>query len=203
MVAGRAHYVWGKQKDFPYGERWISGPFDDPFEAATECERVRALYPEANLSVRIRTGALPECKPRRGALSFDLSRVAERRAAAAAIAEQVRAHGLHATIEDWDGEPDVDASVPFLSAAIWVGNTPAAPMPFISWHGARYPLRALPGVWTARDVNTSHRRKATSSPRDWPQLLDMLVDGLLAAIDGSAFDLDDDGLEPITCGGRF
>lgn len=191
MVAGRAHYVWGKLRDFPYGERWVSGPFDDPFDASTECERLRPLYPEAALSVRIRSGkTLPECTPRAAPLSFDLKRKKGRaKAAAAIVAHVVGRLGLSAEITDWDGEPDVVCRSPNLSCMIGIGYHPAAPMPILSWYGARFPLRGLPGAWAEADINWSHRRKATSLPRSWDGLFSMLETGLLASIDGAAFDL--------------
>jgi hypothetical protein len=191
MVAGRAHYVWGKQADFPYGERWISGPFDDPFDASTECERVRPLYPEARLSVRIRTGkTLPICRPRVAPLSFDLKRKDGRADAAAAIVALVEGKlGLRAEVTDWGGEPDVTCTAPNLSCLIGLDYFRYAPLPIISWYGARFPLRGVPGAWGDGDVNWSHRAKATSLPRDWGEMFSMLEIGLLASIDGGAFDL--------------
>lgn len=195
MPVGRAWYVHGQKLAFPYGERWVSGPFDDSAAAHAEARRLRPLYPDANLSARLRQGkSLPECRPDRNApapaLQFNLARVAERRAAAEAIAERVRALGLVAIVEDWDGEPDVDCVTPNLSCNIWLAHLPAAPMPIISWYGAKQPLQAVRGAWGRDDVNWSHRAKATSCPRDWAELFDMLETGLLAAVDGSAFELE-------------
>jgi len=146
------------------------------------------------VSARLRQGkSLPECRPDRNApapaLQFNLAQVAERRAAAEAIAERVRALGLVAIVEDRDGEPDVDCVTPNLSCNIWLAHLPAAPMPIISWYGAKQPLQAVRGAWGRGDVNWSHRAKATSCPRDWAELFDMLETGLLAAVDGTAFDL--------------
>jgi len=189
MPVGQAWYVHGQKLAFPYGERWISGPFDDLAAAHDEARRLRPLYPDANLSARLRSGkTLPEVLPRSDTPAFDLSRVAGRRAAAEAIAERVRALGLVAIVEDWDGEPDVDCVTPNLCATIWLGNTPAAPMPIISWYGAKHPLQAVPGAWPA-DFN-AHRSKATSLPRDWAELFAMLEIGLFAAVDGTAFELE-------------
>lgn len=197
MPVGHAWYVHGQKLAFPYGERWISGPFDASDEAWDELRRLRPLYPDANLSVRMRSGkTLPEVTPRTPGAeapavpSFNLRKVADRRAAAEAIAGKVRSLGLDAIVEDWDGEPDVDCVTPNLCAAIWLGNTPAAPMPIISWYGAKHPLQAVPGAWARDDVNWSHRAMATSCPRDWAELFDMLETGLLAAVDGSAFELE-------------
>lgn len=193
MPIGRAWYVHGQKLAFPYGERWVSGPFDDSAAAHAEARRLRPLYPDANLSARLRQGkSLPECRPDRNApapaLQFNLARVAERRAAAEAIAEKVHSLGLDAVVEDWDGEPDVDCRTPSLCATIWLAHLPAAPMPIISWYGAKFPLRGVPGAWPA-DFNY-WRSKATSIPRDWPELFSMLETGLLAAVDGSAFELE-------------
>lgn len=121
---------------------------------------------------------------------YNLRQRGERERAANDIAERARALGAQAAIENWDGEPDVDIAVASLHAQIWLAWTPAAPMPIISWYGAAYPLRGVPGAWHDDDVNSSHRRKATSLPATWPELFDMLETGLLAGIDGSAFDFD-------------
>lgn len=195
MPVGRAWYVQGKKHAFPYAEAWISGPFEAMADAFAERDRLAPLYPDAALSTRVRSGkTLPTCTPRTGASSakpapkFNLARVAERRAAADAIVARVQALGLAARIEDWDGEPDVTCETPNLAAQIWLAHTPLAPMPIISWYGARFPLQAVPGAWPA-DFN-AHRSKATSEPRDWAELFEMLEIGLLAAIDGSAFDLE-------------
>lgn len=121
---------------------------------------------------------------------YDLRKRAERERAARDIAERCREIGAQATVENWDGEPDVDIAVASLHAQIWLAWTPGAPMPLISWYGAKYPLVGVPGAWFELDVNPCHRRKATSLPTTWPELFDMLETGLLAAIDGSAFDLE-------------
>lgn len=189
MPVGRAWYVHGRKLAFPYGERWVSGPFDDSAAAHAEARRLRPLYPDATLDARLRSGkTLLEVLPRSNTPAFDLSRVAGRRAAAEAIAERVRALGLDAVVEDWEGEPDVDCHTPSLSCNLWLAHTPAAPMPIISWYGAKFPLQAVPGAWPA-DFN-AHRSKATSLPRDWAELFAMLEIGLLAAVDGTAFELE-------------
>ena len=193
MTTGRAWYVHAQKLAFPYATAWVAGPFDDSAVAFDEARRIRPFYPDADLSPRLRSGkTLPEVKPRSRAPgaeapSFNLRKVADRRAAAEAIAEKVHSLGLDAVVEDWDGEPDVDCRTPSLCATIWLGDTPAAPMPIISWYGAKFPLRGVPGAWLA-DFNY-WGSKATSTPRDWPELFSMLETGLLAAVDGTAFDL--------------
>lgn len=82
-----AWYVHGQKLAFPYGERWVSGPFDGSAEAHGEERRLRPFYPDANLSVRQRSGkTLPEVKPRNAAppgdprppvRSFNTARVAD------------------------------------------------------------------------------------------------------------------------------
>ena len=196
MPRGQAWYVHAQKLAFPYATAWVAGPFDDSAVAFAEAGRIRPFYPDADLSPRLRSGkTLPEIKPRTRAPgasapavpSFNLRKVADRRAAAEAIAGKVRSLGLDAVVEDWGGEPDVDCHTPSLCATIWLGDTPAAPMPIISWYGAKFPLRGVPGAWPA-DFNY-WGSKATSTPRDWPELFSMLEIGLLAAVDGSAFDL--------------
>lgn len=69
-------------------------------------------------------------------------------------------------------------------------NRPFAPI--LSWHGARARLRGVEGAWLYSDVNHYHGCKATSFPRDLDSLLRMLVNGLRAAADGSAFETPPD-----------
>lgn len=196
MPVGRAWYVHGQKLAFPYGERWVSGPFDDMRAAFDEARRLRPFYPDATLSARIRSGkTLPEAKPRTAAPGdkepetpqLSVGTAKGRREVAEAIAGLARALGFDATVEDWDGEPDVDIATPSLNATVWVGKTG---LPIISWYGAAFPLRAVPGAWGADDVNAAHRAKATSKPADWAELFAMLETGLLAAIDGRAFELE-------------
>ena len=185
----RAWYVFGQKVDYPFGKKRVAGPFDTMAQALAEERRLRPLYPDATLCAKpVTAKTLPACTPRAAAPAFDLSTVAGRREAA----EAIRAHvvdrlGLQATVEDWDGEPDVDCRAPGLLGTIWLGWTTAAPMPFISWV-ADSPRRlvAVPGAWP----QDYPHRKATSEPRDWAELFAMLEAGLLAAIDGSAFYLE-------------
>ncbi len=199
MPVGRAWYVRGQKVAFPHGRKWVSGPFDEVDAAFDEMERIRPFYPDANLSVRIRSGkTLPDVKPRSAPPgeeppAYDLSTVGGRREAA----EAIRAHvvdrlGLQAHIEDWDGEPDVDCRAPGLLGTIWLGHTPAAPMPLISWvaDSPRLLVAALPGAWFG-NMHDIPARKRTSEPRDWAELFAMLETGLLAAIDGRAFELEE------------
>lgn len=189
MPVGHAYYVQGQKLAFPYGERWVSGPFDDSATAQAEADRLRPLYPDATLRVTPRSGkTLPEVRPRGDDRGFTLARVGDRRAAADAIIDLVvRRLGLVVRLEDWNGEPDVDCVTPSLSCNIWLAHTPGAPMPIINWYGAKFPLRGVPGAWAAEFNYWGS--KATSLPRDWGELFSMLEIGLLAAVDGTAFDL--------------
>ncbi|QAY80308.1 hypothetical protein ETR14_27070 (plasmid) [Sphingosinicella sp. BN140058] len=63
------------------------------------------------------------------------------------------------------------------------GATPS----MIHWHGAGRPLVPVPGAWSANEINTAHRRKATSYPPTFQALLGILACGFAAANDGSAF----------------
>lgn len=121
--------------------------------------------------------------------AYDLRNVSGRLAAAEALAGRIRELGACVNVENWDGEPDVDFSLPFLRGNIWLAWTPAAPMPIISWIAAAgLKLRAsLPGAWYG---NRPHH-KATSEPADWPALFVALEIGLLAGIDGSAIERDE------------
>ena len=198
----RAPYVHGIQTAFPHGVKWVAGPFDDRDAAWREMDRIRPFYPDAVLSVRERTGkTLPTCTPRTAppgqkppapaAPDYDLRKRPERERAADDLAGRARAFGARVEIENWDGEPDVQVFLPSLQANIWLAHLKEAPMPIISWYGAVYPLRPVPGAWTADQVNDAHRRKASSLPGTWSELFDALEIGVCAAIDGSAFDLDD------------
>ena len=64
--------------------------------------------------------------------------------------------------------------------------------PILSWHGAKARLRGVEGSWLYSDVNPYHGCKATSFPRDLNSLLHMLVNGLRAVADGSAFETPPD-----------
>lgn len=196
MTRGRAYYVQAVQHAFPHGVRLESGPFESLRECMAECARLAPLYPDAHLREHVkRAKSLPTLTPRRAGLEplpdtgYDLRKRPERERAAADIAARAEALGATVVIENWDGEPDVDITLPSLRATIWLAHLKAAPMPTISWYGAQYPLRAVPGAWTDADVNSAHGRKATSLPATWPELFDMLEAGICAAIDGSAFDL--------------
>lgn len=196
MPVGRAWYVEGQKIAFPHGKRLVSGPFEEMADATAERTRLVPYYPDANLSVVPYSGnTLPERKPRGTAAGarqgqFDLRTVEGRRAAAQAIAEHARGFGAVATVEDWDGEPDVDIRVPSGLATIWLGWTPAAPMPLISWV-ADAPWRLhqyVPGAWGMLTDFAPAHRKATSQPGDWAELFDMLAAGLCALVDGSALE---------------
>lgn len=198
MVMARAWYVHGKKLAFPYGERLVSGPFDEHGGAFDEAARLRPFYPDATLSARPhRAKSLPvrtprtrppgDDEPEHAGAGYDLSRVEQRRAAAEALRVFVVDRlGLACTVEDWEGEPDVDCRAPGLLGHIWLGWTRAAPMPIISWvaDDPRQLVAVLPGAWR----ETHPHRKATSSPATWARLFDALEIGLLAAIDGSAFE---------------
>jgi hypothetical protein len=167
-----------------------SGPFDDHATAMLERQRIAPLYPEANLTVVLEVAkSLLERTPRSPAPMFDLSKVAERRFAAKALATFARDRGATAVIEDWDGEPDVDITLPSLRATIGLQWHKAAPMPIISWHRAARPLVGhLPGAW--QQEGSFRNGKATSLPETWPALFDALEIGICAAVDGNAFEKD-------------
>ncbi len=194
----RAYYVHGQKLAFPYGERLVSGPYDDSAAAFAEEKRLReaGLYPDANLTVRVhRAKSLPVVTPRTrppgdepaAVPEYDLRKRPERERAADDLADRARAFGARVEIENWDGEPDVQIFTPSLQANIWLAYLKEAPMPIISWYGAAYPLRAVPGAWTDDDG----RRKATSLPATWSELFDALEIGICAAIDGNAFQLEE------------
>lgn len=201
MPMAEAWYVQGIKLDFSQATKLVSGPFDGLDDVFKEIERIRAFYPNITLRPKKhRAKSLPERKPRTHAPGerladmpdpgYNLRKRAERERCADDIASRARALGATVEIENWDGEPDVDIRTPSLRATIWLAWTPAAPMPIISWYGASYPLRGVPGAWRAEQVNSAHRRKATSLPATWPELFDALETGICAAVDGTAFDFD-------------
>lgn len=59
--------------------------------------------------------------------------------------------------------------------------------PMINWHKAARPLKAVPNGWEEGMINRHHRRKTTSFPQDFSQLLLILFNGFAAAADGTAF----------------
>lgn len=67
------------------------------------------------------------------------------------------------------------------------GNDPDPSM--IHWCHARAPLKAVPFAWAENDINPCHRRKATSFPQSFVDLVKTLAAGFAAAADGSAFRL--------------
>lgn len=196
MVSARAHYVHARRNAFPNAEAWISGPFDTYTECNTETHRLAPFYPECLLRPRVFHGkTLPACSPRTGPPgaepAYDLAKRPERERAAADLKARAEAFGATVVVENWDGEPDVQISTPALQANIWLAYLRDAPMPMISWYGANYPLRAVPGAWDAEHVNRFHRSKASSVPATWGELFDALEIGICAAIDGTAFQLEE------------
>lgn len=199
MPMAAAWYVRGRKRAFPYGERLVSGPFDDLAAAMAERTRLQSanLYPDAFLETHMhRAKTLPECKPRTrppgeppDQAEYNLRRRAERERLADDIAKRARALGATVEIENWDGEPDVNIALPSLRATIWCVSVQGE-MPIISWYGAAYPLQALPGAWRDDQVNSAHERKATSLPATYAELFEALETGICAAIDGGAFRLD-------------
>src|SRR5690606_19044158 len=110
---------------FPYGERLVSGPFDDSADAWAEEKRLRdaGLYPDAVLRVRTHQAkTLPVVTPRTRppgdepapVPEYDLRKRPERERAADDLAERARAFGARVEIENWDGEPDVQIFTPSL-----------------------------------------------------------------------------------------
>lgn len=63
------------------------------------------------------------------------------------------------------------------------GLDPAPSM--INWHKAAKSLAEVPGVWTEKMINSFHRRKTTSFPSTYSELMTMLLVGFAAAADGS------------------
>lgn len=197
MTPGRGWYVKAVKRAFPHAEALVSGPFDEHGPARAERRRIVPLYPDADLTTVLEVAAsLPERTPRRtppGAPAeramFDLRNVGGRRQAAAWLAERAEALGATVWVEDWSGDPDVDVSVPALRANIWLAWLPAAPMPIISWvaRDGRKLKANLPGAW--RGEGFAHY-KATTIADTWAQLFEALEIGLLAGIDGSAFEME-------------
>lgn len=190
MPQAEAHYVEGQKLEYPHGKRLVSGPFDTSGEAWAEVERLRPLYPDANLSAVLYRGkSLPERRPRGSRAAYDLSTAEGRLATARAIADHALHFGAVVSVENWDGEPDVDVTVPGGLASIWLGWTPDAPMPLISWvaAGERKLRASVAGAWHDGPQNVPSRKR-TSLPADWPEFFAMLEAGLCALVDGSAFD---------------
>lgn len=74
---GRGWYVKGRKHAFPYGERLVSGPFDESTAAHDEERRIRPFYPDAHLTVVLEVAkTLPERKPRAAASGAPLIVVA-------------------------------------------------------------------------------------------------------------------------------
>lgn len=205
MPIGRGEYVSARKREFPHAEADVSGPFDGAGAAYTELARILPFYPDAELWVQRRVGrSLPVAVPRRcppfgpigQALSyvrawpdFDLRDAGQRITAAWAIAEHVENFGARARVVEWDdGTPDVDISLPWLHANIWLDYTPAAPMPIISWvaSAGRLFVPAYRPAWFS-DTLVAHRKR-TSTPETWYDLQLALEAGLCGGVDGTAFE---------------
>lgn len=199
MATGR--YVTGTQKAYPWGKRDVSGPFDEFDEAWQEMKRLTPLYPDAILSVTTkRAASLPVATPRTRPpgdepddTTYDLAEPDDRLRAARAIAGHAVAFGADAMLDEWEGDYDLDIATPSLRAKVRVQK---GPVPGISWYAAAFPLREhVPGAWHEigwRGMAVSERR-AVSEPTTWPELFDALETGICAAIDGSAFVLEETG----------
>lgn len=187
MPLASALYIHARKYTFPWAEAWVSGPHER-VEAFAELKRLAPLYPDADLSVRTRTAkTLPTITPRADK-RLDMTTATGRRAVAVELERFAERLGLPAVVEDWDGEPSVDIRTPSLGASIALIKAERDRPALISWYGAAQPLQAVPGAWLSVDINSSHRRKATSFVSSWSGLFTALEIGLLAAIDGSAFD---------------
>lgn len=57
----------------------------------------------------------------------------------------------------------------------------------VHWHRASAPLRPVIGAFLMSDINSNHRRKATSFPQSFEDLVKALVCGFAAATSGDAF----------------
>lgn len=178
MPAAVGHYVKGQKLAFPYGTRLVAGPFETSGEAFAEMVRLRPLYPDANLTLETqRKRRLPQVSPRAGdPLGFDLSLPDGRKAAARAVAEHCRLLGFDATLEEWEGEPDVDIVTPAVRASMTFDR---AALPAVRWSAH------MGAGLTFRDTNSARRIDQVQS---WPDLLDALTRGLVGSLDGSVFE---------------
>lgn len=79
-----------------------------------------------------------------------------------------------------------DFITPQLRANIDLDADDAEPS-LIHWYRAGANLKAVPGAFEEADINTSHRRKATSFPATFSLLISGLVAGFTASTDGTAF----------------
>jgi hypothetical protein len=185
---GRAHYVEAQRRTFLQEKRLFSGPFDDLAAAHGERDRLGPLWPDLVLRVvPHRAKPLPIITPPPADpvnVSYDLSKPDDRRAAARRIVDHVHLLGAAAAVSVWDDEYDVDVATPNLSAAVLLDGRSAIPV--VRWHSLNRDLREVPGAWRADDM---YPRSVTTRPTSWPALFEALTAGILASIDGSAFDL--------------
>lgn len=194
MPKAEAYYVRGTEQGGLQRQSWLSGPFDTYTQASPEARRLRPFYPGVFVDVKRRRvdGPLPVEWPRACAPEdepdYNLAHKAGRAALAADLAQVAERCGGVVVQENWITEIDVDVTVPALRCNVWVAHIVEAPIPIISWYGAAYPLAPVRGAWDRAHINAAHRRKATSEPRTYGDLFARLEAGLLAAIDGSAFE---------------
>jgi hypothetical protein len=185
-----AHYVHARRQNFLQEQRLFSGPFDSRAAAHDERDRLARLWPDLVLSVKShRAKVLPILVPPPPDpvnVSYDLSKPDDRRAAARYIVDHGHLLGAAAAVSVWDEEYDVDVATPNLSAAVLIDGR--SPIPAVRWHSPTRNLREVPGAWRAADFMAVYTRSVTFRPTSWPALFEALTAGILASIDGSAFD---------------
>lgn len=176
MPVGRAHYVKGVQIAYPNGVRWLAGPYEESADAWAEKARLAPLYPEATLRVEARQGkTLPVIVASRGKPKPN------RRATCEALVDLAGRLGLPIEVQAYPrGEYDVDIETPNLRASIWLADVAGLA---VDWSRARWPLAPLSAVW-----GKPSGHKATTHALRVETLLEALEIGLLASIDGAAFE---------------
>lgn len=91
-------------------------------------------------------------------------------------------------IENEANELTIIVKHPDLLADIWFQKNLPADMTIISWYTSTRSLQPVPLAWDEKDMNLVHRRKATSQPDSFRDLVRMLVVGFTAVANGTAFE---------------
>lgn len=90
-------------------------------------------------------------------------------------------------VEDEANEMTIIIRGQHISADVWFQKNLPIDMTMISWFTSGRQLAPLASVWDEKAINPCHRRKSSSYPQTFRQLIRMLVIGFAADANGSAY----------------
>jgi hypothetical protein len=120
-------------------------------------------------------------------MTTSMSDAADRRLLASHLARIAHARGwnLETNEELRKGCRTLVLQGPRLSVLVRLDGDRPEDVPLLHWRSDQYHIQPLTAAW--QSVNHFDRRIATSYPKDQGDLILMLIDGIEAANDGSAF----------------